>query len=184
MASVFPRGAATVADLYQVAGKAELVDGNLVRMPPTGGRPGYAAGEVFVSLHQHARVTGVGTAIGDNIGFLVHIPGRRSFSPDAAYWTGPEPTMRFYSGAPIFAVEIRSENDYGHSAERLMATKRADYFLAGTEVVWDIDLEVDQVIRSYRRNAPDNVQIFERSDIAHAEPALMGWTLAVDRLFW
>jgi hypothetical protein len=31
-------------------GKAEIVNGELVLMPPTGFLPGYAAGEVYVSL--------------------------------------------------------------------------------------------------------------------------------------
>ena len=60
--------------------------------------------------------------------------GRESFSPDAAYFLGPFPSnpMRFLVGPPIFAVEVRSENDYGPAAEAAMADKRADYFEAGT----------------------------------------------------
>jgi Uma2 family endonuclease len=56
--------------------------------------------------------------------------------------------MRFCEGAPVFAVEIRSENDYGPVAEREMATKRADYFACGTLVVWDIDLQSEDVVKS------------------------------------
>jgi Uma2 family endonuclease len=48
--------------------------------------------------------------------------------------------MKFYEGAPIFAVEVRSENDYGLKAEERIAEKRADYFVAGTLVMWDVDL--------------------------------------------
>jgi len=33
--------------------------------------------------------------------------------------------MRFPEGAPVFAVEVRSENDYGPAAERAMAKRRA-----------------------------------------------------------
>jgi hypothetical protein len=42
---------ATLEDLYRVPehGKAELVDGEVVLMSPTGGLPGYAAGEIFAS---------------------------------------------------------------------------------------------------------------------------------------
>ena len=40
--------------------------------------------------------------------------------------------MKFFQGAPVFAVEVRSEGDYGPRAEREMAAKRADYFAAGT----------------------------------------------------
>jgi len=35
-------------------------------------------------------------------------------------------------------VGVRSENDYGLAAEGELATKRADYFAAGTRVVWDV----------------------------------------------
>lgn len=45
--------------------------------------------------------------------------------------------MRFLEGAPAFAVEVRSENDYGPAAER---------------------------------------------EIADAEPAVLGWRMAVDEL--
>jgi Uma2 family endonuclease len=48
--------------------------------------------------------------------------------------------MKFFEGAPVFAVEVRSEGDYGPAAERELAEKRADYFAAGTLAVWDVDL--------------------------------------------
>ena len=41
--------------------------------------------------------------------------------------------------SPTFAVEVRSEGNYGDAAEEEMAAKRADYFQAGTAVVWDVD---------------------------------------------
>ncbi len=125
----------------------------------------------------HSR-TGQGRAIPDNVAFIVNLPRRRSFSPDAAFWTGAPPTMRFYEGAPIFAVEVRSENDYGPKAERDIAQKRADYFAAGTLVVWDVDLLSDDVVKSYRADEPDNPRIFRRGEIADAEPAVPGWNNA------
>ena len=92
--------------------------------------------------------------------------------------------MRFAAGAPIFAVEVRSENDYGEQAEQTMRDKRADYFAAGTQVVWDVDLLGPDVIRSYRASDPDHpVAVFRRGDAAHAEPALPRWSLPVDDLF-
>jgi len=42
--------------------------------------------------------------------------------------------MRFYQGTPRFAVEVRSENDYGPVAETELRDKRADYFAAGTSL--------------------------------------------------
>ena len=45
------------------------------------------AGEIFVSLKNHARATGRGVAYTDNMGFAIHeLPsGRESFSPDASH---------------------------------------------------------------------------------------------------
>jgi Uma2 family endonuclease len=91
--------------------------------------------------------------------------------------------MRFLEGAPVFAVEVRSEHDYGPAAERAMRQKQADYFACGTLVVWDVDLLCPDVIKSYTASDPDNPMIFRRGDIAHAEPAVPGWRMAVEELF-
>jgi len=37
--------------VFKVEGKAELVNGEIVEMPPSGDDPGFASGEIFVSLH-------------------------------------------------------------------------------------------------------------------------------------
>ena len=175
---------ATIEDLYRVPenGKAEIVDGELVLMPPTGDMPSRAGFEIAVSLRRMKGKT-PGRAYPDNAGFLVDLPNRRSFSPDAAWYTGPSTGMKFLEGAPIFAAEVRSEDDYGRSAERAMAQKRADYFAAGTLVVWDVDLLSPDVIKSYTAEDPGTPKTFRRGDIADAEPAVPGWTIAVDELF-
>lgn len=62
----------------------------------------------------------------DNTGFIVDLPHRKSFSPDVAFFTGEVGegvNLRFIEGAPVFAVEVRSEGDYGPAAEWKMKTK-------------------------------------------------------------
>lgn len=172
-----------VERLYRIDGKAEIVNGRIVTMSPTGGMPGEAGVGIVASLRSYARRTGSGRAVPDNVAFIVNLPNRRSFSPDAAFWTGAAPTMKFYEGAPIFAVEVRSENDYGTKAERAIAQKRADYFAAGTLVVWDVDLLGEDVIKSYRSDEPQNPRIFRRGEVADADPAVPGWKMPVDELF-
>ena len=175
---------ATIEDLYLVKQKAELVNGEIVLMAPTGDDPGSAADEVFVSLYSYAKEAGNGRAYSDNKGFHVTLPNRGSFSPDAAFYTGPRTGMKFLEGAPVFAVEVRSEGDYGPAAERAMAQKRADYFEAGTQVVWDVDLLAeDFVVRVYRASDPENPTSYRRGEIAEAEPAVPGWTMPVNDLF-
>ncbi len=179
------KAGATIEDLYAVHenGKAEIVDGEIVLMSPTGGDPGFAGDEIFFSLRQFARQTKMGRAVGDNKAFRVNLPNRDSFSPDAAFYIGPNPRMKFYEGAPVFAVEVRSENDYGPKAEERLAEKRADYFAAGTLVMWDVDLLGPDTIKSYSADDPGRPKIFRREEIADAEPALPGWRFPVDNLF-
>jgi Uma2 family endonuclease len=174
---------ATIEDLYQVPGKAELVNGEIVHMSPTGDDPNYAAFEIAVSLRDYVRRTKRGRAVDDNAGFRVHLPNRESFSPDAAYYVGPRAKMRFFEGAPQFAAEVRSDGDYGPAAERAMAAKRADYFAAGTLVVWDVNLLSDDVVKVYRSTTPDTPTVYRRGDTAEAEPAVPGWKMPVDGLF-
>jgi hypothetical protein len=99
---------ATIDDLYRVPehGKAEIVDGELVLMSPTGGLPGLAAGAIYASLREHARVHGGGRAYPDNVGFIVNLPRRRSFSPDASLHPSITPTMKFLEGAPADVVRV------------------------------------------------------------------------------
>src|SRR5882672_1380443 len=174
---------ATIEDLYKVEGKAELVHGEIVEMPPAGDEPNVAGGEIFANLRDYARHTGRGKAYTDGIGFHVNLPHREAFGPNAAYHVGPRTGMRFLEGAPIFAVEVRSEYDYGPAAEREFQAKRADYFACGTLVVWDVDLLSEDVIKVYRASDPDHPTIYRRGDMAEAEPAAPGWHMAVDDLF-
>jgi Uma2 family endonuclease len=176
---------ATIEDLYHVYedGKAEIVNGELVLMSPTADLPGSAAGEIYVSLHSYARRTKTGRAYGDNVGFIVNLPNRKSFSPDAAFYIGPRMGGKFLNGAPIFAVEVRSESDYGPKAERAMASKQADYFAAGTLVVWDVDVLEEEVVRVYKADDPENPKIYRRDEVADASPALADWSVPVGDLF-
>ena len=163
--------------------KAEIVDGEIVLMSPTGVAPNFAAGEIFASLREHARKTKTGRAVTDNAAFRVNLPNRESLSPDAAFYLGKARGMKFFEGAPVFAAEVRSENDYGPSAEKEMALKRADYFASGTEVVWDVDLLSVDVVKCYRSTGENVPTIYRRGDIANAEPAVQGWLMPVDDLF-
>jgi len=176
---------ATIDDLYRVPenGKAEIVNGELRLMSPTGDSPNRAAFAIAVSLRAHEQRTGVGRAYTDNAGFIVNLPNRKSFSPDAAYYVGPRAGAKFLEGAPVFAVEVRSEGDYGPPAEREMAAKRRDYFAAGTRAVWDVDVLQSELVRVYRASDPENPTVYRRGDSAEAEPAVPGWTMPVEDLF-
>jgi Uma2 family endonuclease len=175
---------AKIEDLYSVPdnAKAEIVDGEIILMSPTGDMPARAAFKIAVSLAQmEGKIPG--RAYPDNVGYRVNLPNRASFSPDASFYVGGSVGMRFLEGAPVFAVEVRSENDYGPEAGRAMAKKRADYFAAGTLIVWDVDLLSPDTIKSYGADDPITPTVFHRGDVADAEPAVPDWRMPVDDLF-
>src|ERR1700730_8027816 len=114
MATVSQR--ATLDDLYRSEGKAELIGGRIIQYMPTRMRPSEVASNIYVDLRNFTKKKGKDRAFNDNLGYAVpELPsGRESFSPDTSYYDGILPTnlMRFIAGAPTFAVEVRSKNDY------------------------------------------------------------------------
>jgi len=176
--------AALIEELHEVPedGKAEIIGGKVVRMSPTGGKPGRAGGKIYIRLDEYEHQTGLGYAFPDNVGFIVNLPNRSSFSPDAAFYIGELAEGDFLHGAPVFAVEVRSKNDYGPLAEQVIRDKISDYFLAGALVVWDVDVLRAKLVRVYRSSDPGNPAIYRRGDLAEAEPALPGWRMVVDEM--
>lgn len=170
--------------LTRVEGKAELVNGRINLIPPTGEEPGLSGFQIAISLNDYARRTQRGRVVPDNVGFRVNLAHRLSFSPDVAFINRQRSgNAGFIEGAPVFAVEVRSENDFGAHMEREIAEKRADYFAAGTLVVWDVDPFGEDVVKKYTAASPDVPQIFRRGDSADAEPAVPGWRMPVDEIF-
>lgn len=174
---------ATVQDLYDLDERAEIVDGQLVLMGGTGFAPNRAAARIWRSLDAHEQAHGGGYALAEGGVFVVDLPRRHSFSPDGAWYTGEPMGGKFMYEAPALAVEVRSSGDYGLRSERAMAAKRADYFAAGTKVVWDVDVLREELIRVYRAGDPENPTIYRRGEVAEAEPAVPRWSFPVDELF-
>jgi Uma2 family endonuclease len=185
MASV-RQARATLDDLSRTPEKAELIGGRIVRFTATGPKPGRVAGRICRSLDDHATQSGKGEAHAGNLAYAIpELPSaRESFSPDGSYYEGPLPAnpMRFIDGGPTFAAEVRSENVYGAAAEAEMADKRADYFAAGTKVVWDVD-PLAECLPVYKASAPDQPTTYHRRQVAEAEPAVPGWRVPVDWIF-
>jgi Uma2 family endonuclease len=177
---------ATLEDLYGVEGKAELIGGRIVKFMGTGRRPSRAAGRIYRRLDDYAEANDRGEAYHDGMTFgLPELSsGRESFMPDVSYYFGSFPAndMRWIDGPPTFAVEVRSENDYGPAALAEQAAKRADYFEAGTLAVWDVD-PVAKEIYFYWHEDSTRATTFARGQFAHAGPAVPGWQIAVDEVF-
>lgn len=85
-------------------------------------------------------------------------------------------------GSAIWVAHTKRPEDYGAAAERRMADTGTDYFSAGTQVVWDVDLEAG-VVHAHRADDHRHPASYRRGERAAAEPALPGWSMPVDDLF-
>lgn len=179
---------ARVEDLYDVEGQAEIVNGKIVRLPFHTMSVGRAVDHILISLWEYAEEKGLGHGLGSTVAYIVDLPHRKAFCPDVALTRGPL-SPGFGKGAPVFVAEVRDQGDYSLEGDRPVASepeitaKRADYFAAGTQVVWDVDLESEDVVRVYRADNWEQPTVYRRGDIAEAEPAVPGWTFSVDDLF-
>lgn len=173
----------TVRDLHLTKFKAEIVDGQLVAIGPTVYGSAEAAWKIRKSLYEYAKSVGGGYEFGLRARYIVDLPHRRSFCPDVSWYTGDPPESEVLSGTPLLAVEVRDPGEYGDEAERRMAAKRADYFAAGTLVVWDVDVLRENLIRAYRADDAERATLYRRGEVADAEPVVPGWRFEVDELF-
>lgn len=186
MATITPKPA-TLDDLMRYEGKAELIGGRIVPFMASGRIPSRIGKRILVSLDRYEQQTKLGESFGDNLGYALRPPlsnGRESFNPDVSFYRGSSPynDAGFIDDAPTFAVEVRSEFDFGPSKDREYSEKRDDYFQAGTLVVWDVDYKAETVTL-YRHSDPHSPIVFRRGEIADAEPAVPGWRVAVDDIF-
>ena len=174
---------ATLEDLWNFDGPAELINGEIVPVTGTQFGPGEAAFRIRLSLHLHAREQGGGFAISESVTFVLQTPRTQALRPDVAWFVGEVAKDEVVYGAPALAVEIRSKGDYGLTAERKMKLKRGLYFAAGAQVVWDVDVLREGWIRAYHAADPENPVVFHRGEVADAEPAVPGWRFPVNELF-
>ena len=112
--------------------------------------------------------------------------GEHSFSNTKAPIAAGRPDADDLENAKAFGKKIggkiASIASIGEAADIARAAKRADYFEAGTLVVWDVDPVADQV-HKYRFDAPDQPEVFVRGQEADAEPAVPNWKMSVDAIF-
>ncbi len=129
----------------------ELIDGEAVVTPPTGGHAASIQGELFYALRRWQESTADGGLLLQDV--FVRLPEDQYLAPDIAWWTAQRRPV-LSSGAvdvvPDLVVEVLSPatraNDLG--------AKRELYLDAGVEELWLTDPDAATVVR-VRRGAPD-----------------------------
>jgi hypothetical protein len=173
---------ATIADLRRTKLKAEIVNGELLVIGPSGGWAATAAGNIIFSLHLYEREFGGGETMMSRVAFIIDLPHRQSVCPDVSWFTGPGPTPAFHAARPC------SPGDTGRHRlrrrSRATLRRQARGLLRGGDAGGLGCRRAARALdpRVSRRRAGPSRRL-RRGEIAEAEPAVPGWRFTVKDLF-
>ncbi len=154
----------------------ELIGGEGVVTPPSGGQAASAQGELFFAVRRWQEASGDGGLLLQDV--FIRLAGQNYLAPDLAWWAaGRRPALA--QGAlevvPDLVVEVLSPatrvNDLG--------AKRDVYLLAGTHEMWLTDPQ-SATITVVRPDGRE--QTFAQGDLL-ISPLLPGFAVDVARVF-
>jgi Uma2 family endonuclease len=174
----------TAEELFQLPDddfKYELVEGGVIRMPPSGAEHGVVAVNVGYLLKGYVKAYDLGTVCGAETGFILKRNPDTVRAPDASFVAKERiPTegipRTYWPFAPDLAVEVVSPNDRFDEVQ----AKVAEYFAAGTRLVWVI-LPKTRTVLAYR--SFHEVRSLSADDELNGEAGLPGFTCRVAELF-
>jgi Uma2 family endonuclease len=161
-------------------GRCELINGEIIHMPPSGAEHGRTAIHVGARIWSFLRTSPLGEVYAAETGFLIARDPDTVRAPDVAFVRNErvpvEPFRRYFPGAPDLAVEVVSPND------RLTEVlDKADRWLAsGAISVWIVD-PARRSIDIYR--AGGVVLRYRDHDEVRDEPTLPGFVLKLSDVF-
>ena len=161
--------------------KYELVQGELIRMAPTGGEHGVLTIRIGRILDEYVEAHDLGVCSGAETGFILQRSPDIVRAPDAAFIAKariPESGIpkTYWPFAPDLAVEVLSPSDRFSAVQ----TKIAEYFSAGTRLTWVIE-PATRIVYVYR--SAHDVQALGEDDELSGADVLPGFRYAVGRLF-
>ena len=159
----------------------ELVNGELITMPPTGSEHGIRTGRVTLRLGGFVEKNDLGVFFGAETGFIITRHPDTVRAPDFAFVSKtripPQGlTAKFFHGAPDLAVEVLSPTD-SHSE---VAEKIDEWLAAGTCLVWVID-PAKKTVAVYAPNRQP--RILKGEDCLDGEQVLPGFNLPIMEIF-
>lgn len=161
--------------------KYELVEGELIRMPPSGGEHGKLAARLTRLLDEYVEAHDLGTVSTADAGFILRRTPDTVRAPDASFIAKDRiPTTgipkSYWPFAPDLAVEVVSPGDRFDEVQ----TKVADYLTAGTRLVWVVNPTTRTV---FVHRSARNVQALAAEDELSGEDVLPGFRCPVRRVF-
>lgn len=177
-----PARAVTAEELFHSPGSKyyELVRGVPRVCEPPGGVHGRIAARIAARLGDHVERLGLGTVLVE-AGYVLQRAPDTVRGPDISFVSHarlpPEHIPeQFIPGAPDLAVEILSQSSRWSEVEETIA----DYFGAGTRLVWLVDPSERRAIVRY---ADRPSRVLTDGDILDGEEVVPGFALLLAELF-
>jgi Uma2 family endonuclease len=165
----------------------ELVEGRLVRMPPSGYEHSHVAGRLFMALRSFVDAHELGTVTLPETGFLLSRGGEPDtvLAPDLAFIAAaraPVPGSQEWKGFPRLAPDLVVEIASPSQARPQLAAKARWWLRAGVTlvwVVWPVSHQVD--VWQSREDTPGIT--LEETDQLDGGQVLPGFTYPGSHLF-
>lgn len=157
----------------------ELVDGELVKTSPVGGKHSWLVVRLASWIYSFVDSRKLGV-VGTELGFIMKRNPDLVRAPDISLvlqdnW-GPANDDGFFEGAPALAVEVLSPDDRANQVQR----KVREYFGAGSLWAWIVDPETESVIVHY---ADGRSYTFSGEQKVTGEDVLAGFSFLPAGLF-
>lgn len=161
-------------------GPCELVEGEIIKMSPTGEKHGYVEFNLGGELRAFVRQHKLGRISGGETGIFTHRNPDTVRGADIVYISNERYAQRKSSGfldvAPELVVEIMSPDDRWSDVTK----KLEEYFSIGVRLVWVVDPESESV---YAYRSPTDVRHFAKNDTLPGDDVLSGFGIAVEEIF-
>ncbi|MEO6866239.1 MAG: Uma2 family endonuclease [Gemmatimonadaceae bacterium] len=171
----------TVEELPDIPDCYELVDGELIMMTPAGWLRGHLVMKIGMVLGAYVDHNNLGMTFGEQTGFILSRNPDTVRAPDAAFVREERIPLerdltQYFPGAPDLAVEVLSPSNRASAMKR----KLAQYFAAGTQLVWVVDPETRVItVHASGRDAA----ILHETDTLDGQDVLPGFHYAIAKLF-
>lgn len=173
----------TAAEVFALQDDArhELIDGELITLPGSGGRASAIGAKIARLIGNYLDDYPLGFVLGADGSFVVTQDPEIMLSPDVAYirsdrLPGGQLPETFVQTYPDLAVEVLSPSDRRSDAER----KAQRYLAAGTPLVWLVDPK-PETVTVYRQLGA--IERFGKGSAVSGENVLPGLELSVDAIF-
>ncbi len=161
-------------------GPCELVEGEIIKMSPTGEKHGYVEFNLGGELRAFVRQHKLGRISGGETGIFTHRNPDTVRGADIVYISNERYAQRksssFLDVAPELVVEIMSPDDRWSDVTK----KLEEYFSIGVRLVWVVDPESESI---YAYRSLTDVRHFTKNDTLPGDDVLSGFGVSVADLF-